>query len=128
MDKEKPVKVRFSKVKVRLGVHCQRGADIQQNRLLHPLRKVDAEFMSDPRAAIMRADEEFISKTEVVHHGNAVLRHGGFGVSRDIVWFGGGAIAAEVDEDDGVLFSQVRDDTMPDVVALGEAMDEEEGW
>lgn len=43
-----------------------------------------------------------------------------------MVWFGGGAVAAEVDEDDGVFLSQRWHDAVPDMVALRKAVDEEQ--
>ena len=84
-------------------------------------------------AAIVGADAEgvvviVIVDAEGVHYVYAVLGHGALGVCGVgfiAGSFGGGAVASQVYEDNGVRFDQLVGDQVPDVVNLRVAVDEE---
>lgn len=91
---------------------------------------VDGEFMGDARSTIVCEDAEF-GEVEVVHDGDAVFCHFGFGVGgmggaggR----FGRFAIAAEIDGYGSVGGGELGCNYVPDCVGLGETVEEEEGW
>lgn len=96
--------VRGRKRHVRLGIHGQRGRNVQEDRLEDPSRTVDAQPVRDARAPVVRADVEFV-EAEPGHGGGAVGRHGFLAVFRVVAaagGLGGFAVAAEVEEDEGV--------------------------
>lgn len=92
--------------------------------------------MRHARAAVVRADVELL-EPQVRHHADAIFRHGAFRIQLVVVvvliviaggfGFGRGAIAPQIDGDDGEGGGELRGNAVPDVVALGEAVEEEEG-
>lgn len=122
------MKIQTREPEIRRTVHRKCGTYIQEDRLADTVREIRTKLMGDAGAAIVAADEKRARDVQPVHHGDAVPRHAALGVVLDVRWFGGLAVPADVDEDDMVGAGQVGSDAVPDVVGLGEAVEEKEGW
>lgn len=124
------MEVRLGEVEVRLLVHRQRGTDVEQHDLEDPIGEVDAHLVRDPRAAVVPADVEGLV-AELVHDGDEVAGHSALRIGFDGAGaggLGGLAIAAKVRDHEGVVVEELGGDSVPDVSALWEAVEEEESW
>lgn len=68
-------------------VHGERGTDVEEDGFADVRGVVDEEFVGDACAAVVCAYEEGWV-VEVVHEGDHVFCHGGFGVGGDEGRFG----------------------------------------
>ncbi len=101
---------------VRPLVHRQRRRDVQEQSLAHPRRVGDAELVRHAGSAVVRTDVE-CGVAERGHDGGAVGCHGAFAVGAvrgAAGGFGGAAVAADVEEDEGVGGGEVGGDEVPD--------------
>ena len=54
------MEIRFRELEICLRIHGERGADVEEDILLHGRRVVDAELVRDARAAVVGADVETV--------------------------------------------------------------------
>lgn len=140
LTQEPPVPVTQAELEVPALEHVLRGHDVQHHGLAHARGEVDAQLVRDAGAAIMPADEESLAfVAEGVHECDHVAGHDGFGVGGVVVWvlvrigqrvavgFGGGAVAAEGGDDEGVMLREQGCHFVVHDMGLGEAMEEEKG-
>lgn len=133
--------VPLAELEVPVLEHPLRGHDVQHHGLVHARGEVDAQLVRYAGAAVVAADEESLAfVAEGVHEGDHVAGHGGFGVEGVVVWvwvrvggrvaagFGGGAVAAEGGDDEGVMRGKKGGHFVVHDVGLRETMEEEEGW
>lgn len=84
---------------VGVGEHGEGGTDVEEDCFLDARGVVDEEFVGDAGAAVVGADVVGW-EVELFHYRGDVCGHGAFGVVLGFAGFGGGAVAADVEEDD----------------------------
>ncbi len=122
------MKIGGSKVLVGFVVHGQGGTDVQQDDFVDGLGIVDTEFMSDSSATIVSTNVE-LRTSQFHHHVNAVFSHSALGIQLVVLVIGrlrGGPIASYINSYDSELAGKLWGNSMPDVVTLGEAVEEKE--
>ena len=98
LDQKKPMPVSPCKGLGGLGVHGQRGRDVEQDHLAHRLWVVHAQPVGHTGPSVMRQHMKLV-KAQALHQNHLVLRHAALGISgmvRAALGFGRVAITPQV--------------------------------
>ena len=95
---------------------------------MHALRVVECEAIGDATAPVVPGDRE-AAKTEPLHDGHHVARHGSFGIRlvvRGRPGAAAAAVAAEIGADDGEMARQDGRHASPHQMRLGKAVQQQD--
>ena len=101
-------------------IHGQRRRDVEQHQTLDGIGMIERHPVSDARAAIVRAHEEFI-EAEMAHDRDLIGRHRALGIRqmRGVAGrFAGRAVTAQIGRDNGEVRGELRGATLPDQMRL----------
>ena len=128
LGEEKPVPVAQAEGHVGVVEGVPGGDDVQHRDLGDRLRVVEGHPVADPGSPVVADDGELV-EAELAHDLDLVCRHRALGVGLvDMAARGlaAVAVAAEVGEDDGVVFGEDGGDVMPHDVGLRVAVEQQD--